>query len=149
MDTLAPRPPIVEQIGETKYRVTPFSTSKGFEVMSHITGLLRSAVASGASNKEEVIAQAIGSLTEKELVYFTNTFAAVTDINTPKTGANWPGLSQLVELHFAANYGEWCAWLAFCLKLNYGSLFTWATAAVAANKNPPAVATTATIPASS
>lgn len=142
MNTLAPREPVVEQINDTKYRVTPFSTSKGFEVMAHITGLLRQAVASGASNKEEVIAQAIGGLNQAELAYFTNTFAAVTDIQTPATGSNWPGLAPLVEIHFSANYGEWCAWLAFCLKLNYGSLFTWATAALATNKKPTAVAVT-------
>lgn len=59
-------------------------------------------------------------LTDEELDFFVQTFAAQTQV---KIGSgNWQPLASVMELHFAGPEGlrESVGWLRFCAELNFG-----------------------------
>lgn len=134
-NTLRPRDPVEKLIGETRYKVTPLGAKQGCQVMTRITKLLGGAIdKTNSTNAAALVAGALLELSEENLSYFVDTFAKYTDINNEGTNGNWPGLAPLIELHFAANYGEMFEWLQFCIETNYGSLFERAKAALAKQK---------------
>ena len=119
--------PKTRLIGKNTYTVTPLSAIPGRRVFVRLAKVLGPAVAKGASVKGddsqatiEAFAGLMGALSEDDIDFFCDTFAAST---TVRLNGKEPDLAGIFDLHFAGNYLEMFRWLAFCVEVNFGDFF--------------------------
>lgn len=121
-----------KSIGRARYKVSQLGFGDARKVLRRGTAILAPAVAKlegvkfgkvldlDLSTVGGAFSALLDRLTDEELDYFVETFAAVTQV---KVGAgNWTPLGPVMELHFAGPEGlrESVAWLRFCAELNFG-----------------------------
>lgn len=117
-----------KEINGVVYEVAPLPFSIGKVALlkfSKIATPVIAQVLGSDGNHEAAVASAIATLpallTEEDLNYFTTEFGKqskykVGDKMVPMTSTN-------IELHFAAEYGSYFKWLAFCVEVNFGGFF--------------------------
>lgn len=118
------------EIDGVTYRVFPLPFGKGKRVAQRLlrvmapifaaAGVARSQLEQGAN----VLASIPAALNEADLDFLEDTFADASHFLEPATG-NWIGLGNKTtrDLHFAARYDRFLAWLVFSLEVNFSSLF--------------------------
>lgn len=98
----------------TTYRVRQLDAVKGRKVVARLIRLLSNAAAGG----DDALSKIFASVTEEDMDYFCDVFAASTDVNYE---GKWPCLKDVFGLHFAGKYGEMMQWLLFCVEVNFGN----------------------------
>ncbi len=105
-------------IGDHDYKVTQLGAGKGRKVLVRLLKTCGPAFALAAQgNPTEALGKLASDLDEETLDYLVEAFAARTELDGI-------GLAGIMELHFAANYGEMLEWLGFCIQLNYSSFLS-------------------------
>lgn len=104
-----------KDIQGTTYRVTQMDAVKGRKVVARLIKLLSGAAEGGDS----ALAKVFAAITEDDMDYFCDVFAANTDVGYE--GGKWPNLKSIFGLHFAGKYGEMMEWLLFCVEVNFGN----------------------------
>lgn len=134
-----------KMIGEYEYAVTQLDAVKGSRVFTRLTKILAPAIVGLSSASTQIkgtkpadvddvtgskMFEALGklaeNLTEADVDFFRECFAASTDvmITDEQTGKQRsPKLSTIFGLHFAGKYDEMIEWLVFCFEVNFGSFF--------------------------
>lgn len=138
-----------KRIGAHDYKVTQLDAVKGRRAFVRLAKFVGPAMVKleGSGTPDERVGQAIvaflADLSEADLDYFCDTFAAVTEVSAGKYGAAAPQLDSVFSVHFAGDYLSMTQWLVFCFKLNFSSFFAGAGALVAQvgasdSSSPPA-----------
>jgi hypothetical protein len=122
--------PQTRQIGEFSYKVTPFGAKVGnrvlLKVVKSIAPLFMAAAAAGnlkslsGNFDAEGLAGAVAGISEDDFEWLVEKFAEATDL---ELGDRSPGLKTVYDRHFAGNYLDELAWLAFAIEVNYGPFF--------------------------
>jgi len=114
-----------KSIGGKNYEVYELGAKKGRQVLTRLLRHLGPAVGAMGDTKGDAEAKTLAglgklveSLTEADVDYFCDTFAAVTSVEME---GRMPLLSDVFDLHFKADYLNMFKWLAFCLQVNFGS----------------------------
>ena len=112
------------------YRVWPLPFTRGRRVLQRLLKVLGPIIAAGglAESKFEQGAAVLGALpdalSETELDFLENTFADQSHYLAPN-GSEWIALASGAnrDLHFAARYHAYVAWLIFSIEVNFACLF--------------------------
>jgi hypothetical protein len=132
---------VEKKIGDHTYRLTMLGTRQGQRVLLRLVKALGPAAAvlavAGAEGLGNAISAALQSITETDLDYLIDTFAASTDLVLPTTTAAGAGsvkvaLTGCYDSHFAQRYPESLAWLVWAVQVNFSSFFDGKGAAVLA-----------------
>jgi len=76
---------------------------------------------SAGNNLQNPMAGILGALDEKDLLFLTDTFAALTLVTMPD--GKQPILKNVFDTHFEKKYGAMMMWLMFCVEVNFSELF--------------------------
>lgn len=119
------------RIGVHQYKVTELDAVLGRRVFVRLLKIAGPALAKLEGGLDEgALASALTDLLTRlepsDFDYFCDTFASVTEVSGGKYSKTSPQLDDVFSLHFASNYLDMFAWLAFCLKLNFASFFSGA-----------------------
>jgi hypothetical protein len=99
------------------YTMTPLPPRQGLIVGTIITKVLGQA----GKTPDAPIAGILSALDAKDLQFLCDTYAKITTVDLGNGKS--PVLFSIFDSHFEANYGAMTLWLAFCLEVDFGSLF--------------------------
>ena len=101
------------------YVITQLGAKKGRTVLAHVMR-----VVAGAAEAEAPVARIAAGLTDAEVDYLCDTFAAVTMVAKAETPDAQVKLSDVFDMHFANRYGPMLKWLWAALETNYSSFLS-------------------------
>jgi hypothetical protein len=128
-----------KSIGAHDYTVEPHGAIKGRAILLRLAKVVGPAL-SGVTkdNWGDKLSQLFGNLSEDDLTFFCNEFAAKTMVSTPDGGQLL--LSKVFDVHFQDAYLELLQWLGFCVEVNFGGFFRGAAAQIKGSAASPAEA---------
>lgn len=108
-------------IGQHSYTVTQLDAVRGRKLATRIARVFGPALDGISKDAAAAIGAALKGLSEEDVDYVCDTFAASSTVTGGQYGARAPSLESVFSVHFAGNYGEMLAWLAFCFQINFAS----------------------------
>lgn len=123
-----------KRIGAFTYHVTQLDAKSGSRALLRLLKIAGPALEAGEKGGETAAGtKLVEMLSEKDFDYFCELLAGQTTV----TGGSYdedaePALDNLFDQHFASNYLDMFAWLAFALEVNFGSFFVGVVAKLAA-----------------
>lgn len=128
-----------KQIGKFAYKATQLDAVTGRRAFHRLVRAIGPAWAAmthgGEERYEKALTKLLQDMSEADLDFFCDTFAAVTEVSGGSYGKRAPQLDTVFLTHFAGEYFDMVQWLVFCMKLNFASFFAGA-AALLASKAP-------------
>jgi hypothetical protein len=109
---------VSREIRGTTYSVTPLGALEGIKVLNRIQRVI-----AGGAKAEHFVGGVLETLTEADVLYLCDTFKKLTTFSFE---GKEPCLKDFFDDHFTSNYAALVEWLAFCLEINFESLFTLA-----------------------
>ncbi len=98
------------------YEVTQLGAKVGRLVLNRLAKVI-----GAAADSDTPVADFTRALTDEDLTYLCDTFAAMTTCEIPEAPGAKPGLAGVFDMHFAARYDAMLQWLWFCVEVNFAS----------------------------
>lgn len=114
-----------KQIGAYTYKVTQLDAIRGRRAAVRLGKVIAPALDADSISVDSIgkmLAKALGSLTEDDFDYFCDLLSAQTSVKGPGFKGE-PQLADVFATHFADRYADMVQWLAFALKVQFGSFF--------------------------
>lgn len=143
------REPQDKVINGRNYRITPLGASKGLGILTlltkHIARGLESvpSLAALAEHAGTALADVASNLDEAHVDRLCKTLAESAQVEPTPGSENLVPLASCYENHFAGNYGELVAFVAFALEVNFGSFLDLIKTTMATRAPAPAASAAA------
>lgn len=111
-----------DTIGEHTYTVTQLGALQGRVAATRLARIVGPLMGS-AGDAGAALGRLAGALHEDDVNYFCDLLAPLTTVSGGAYGSKAPRLQDIFDAHFAGHYFEMAKWLAFALKVNFGSFF--------------------------
>lgn len=111
-----------KEIKGSTYHVRRFGAKEGKRHLARLLGVIGPALASGPTSLESLAGAVFARIDADTIDYMCDAFGSVTEIRRPDSKA-LEKLPAIFDAHFAGNYSEMFAWLAFACEVNFGDFF--------------------------